>query len=76
LSPPGPIPRGDFVRFLRAEGWAPASTFARHGEKWKRPGARRPVIVPNRKEIFPSVIRDSLETMERTEEDLLRFLRR
>ena len=69
----GPIPRTDFCRFAKAKGWEPFG-FARHGQKWKKAGARRSVIVPHKREIYPTIVRDSLDTMGETEEALLSFL--
>jgi hypothetical protein len=69
----GPVSRTDFCRFVREKGWEPTG-FARHGEKWNKRNARRPIIVPHKREIFPTVIRDCLSTMGVTEEELLDFL--
>jgi len=38
--------------------------------------ARRSIIIPNKREIYPSVVRDCLETMGITEEELLKFFGR
>jgi len=75
VTPPGPVPREHFIAYAKSRGWFMAG-HARHGEKWKKEGASRPIIIPKKTEIYPSVLRDCLDTMMEKEDDFWKYLGR
>jgi hypothetical protein len=69
----GPIPTDKFRRFATKHGWALIRR-GRHGEVWMRPGNKRPIVIPDKRETYPSVAHDCLLTMGLSMDDLRTWL--
>ena len=69
------VKRRDFVEFLRSKGAAPDRIKGSH-EAWKRPGCKRPGIVPFYDELSDDLVRTILSALELKKSELRVFLGR
>ena len=71
----GPFKPSDFEKFCAAQGWR-YEREANHGQLWGKPGATRPIVFTNRRELRLPVVKNCLKTMGLALQDFLAFLDR
>ncbi len=69
------LPLSDFLKFLKYQGWSYVRTTSGH-EIWKKVGAIRPLVIQTHVDPVPiHVLKNNLQTMGKTAQDLIDFLK-